>query len=68
MTRSEFLIDAIANCERCLAAPEVRYPNGRMSHEVNAEYLAKCESELADMRIDGLYDANGRFVAYADEA
>lgn len=67
MTRSEFLKDRIARCEANLAKPNVMYPNGRMSHDVEREDLARTQSELMDMAIDGYYDANGKFAFYADD-
>lgn len=67
MTRSEFLKDRIANAERNLAKPNVRYQNGRMSHDVEREVLGEAQDELFDMQIDGYYNANGSFAGYADE-
>lgn len=67
MTRSEFLRDRIANCHRNLAKPNVRYPNGRMSHDVEREVLGEAQDELCDMMIDGEFYADGRFARFADE-
>jgi hypothetical protein len=67
MTRSEFLKDRIDNCKRHLAEDNRRYPNGRMSHEVELECLAEAEAELFDLMIDGEFDAHGRFVRFAEE-
>jgi len=63
--RHEVIADQIANCRRNLSKPNVIYPNGRQSHDVENEYLGRLLSELADMKIDGWFDANGRFVAHA---
>lgn len=67
MNRAEFLEDRIANCERNLDKPNVRYPNGRMSHDVERDALNEATAELLDMRLDGFYRADGSFAAYAEE-
>jgi len=67
MTHSEYLKSCIENAKVNLAKPNVRYPNGRMSHDVEREVALNAASELADMQIDGFYNAQGQFVAYADE-
>ncbi len=67
MTHSEFLRDQITVCKRNLDRPNVRYPNGRMSHEVEAEHLGKLEDELFDYTLDnGLFNADGQLVAFAE--
>lgn len=68
MGRSAFLQDRIANAKRNLALPNELYPNGRMSHDVEREVLARSESELRDLMLDGYFDANGSFACFADEA
>ena len=69
MTRSEFLLETIANCKRCLAAPDVRYPNGRMSHDVNREVLDRTMQEYDDYVIDnGRWHANGSFAGFEERA
>jgi hypothetical protein len=68
MTKAEFYRTSIANCERNLAGPNVRYPNGRMSHEVNAEYLDRMVTECEDYKLEsGLFNCDGKLVAFADE-
>lgn len=64
--QSKYLQDCIRGARANLAKPNIRYPNGRMSHDVEREHLAQCEFELADLAIDcGLFDAHGRLVDYA---
>ena len=68
MKQSEFLITSIQNCEANLRGPNVRYPNGRMSHDVNAEYRLKLIEEWQDYCLDkGLYDAYGNRVGFDGE-
>jgi hypothetical protein len=68
MTHSEFLIDRIANCKRNLAKPNIRYENGRMSHDVEREVLAETQSELWDYQIsNGRFYADGRLAGYDEE-
>ena len=55
MTQIEFLKQNIANARRVLALPSERYPNGRMSHDVMTECLARWVEELEDARLDNGY-------------
>jgi hypothetical protein len=68
MKQSEFLITSIQNCEANLAKPNVRYPNGRMSHDVEAEHREQLVEQWHDYCIDkGLYDAYGNRVGFEGE-
>ena len=68
MTKSEFYIETIKICERNLSKPNVRYPNGRMSHDVERKHLAEMVHEFEDYKLErGLFDANFRLVGF-DEA
>ena len=62
MTQIEYLKACIANARRVLALPSERYPNGRMSHDVMRENLAKWSEELDDARLDSGFclGADGR--------
>jgi hypothetical protein len=67
MTRSEFLKTTIECCKNNLAKPNIMYNNGRMSHDVEREELARATEQLYDMQIDGNFDAYGKFVSYNEE-
>jgi uncharacterized protein YqiB (DUF1249 family) len=65
--RAEYLLSMIANCKANLDKPNVRYPNGRMSHDVESEYLDQLQAEWFDHVIEhGLFDLQGHLVAFAD--
>jgi hypothetical protein len=67
MKQSEFLITSINCCKANLAKPNVRYPNGRMSHDVEAEHLDDLTNQLEDYKLDyGTWDAWGKFAGFDD--
>lgn len=66
MTKEQFFRESIANCKRILAEPNVRYPNGKMSHDVNADYLEKLTEEFDDYCLEyGQFNAYGKLVSFA---
>jgi hypothetical protein len=66
MKRHEFLQDRIDNAKRNLAKSNIRYPNGRMSHDVEREVMAEAQEELWDLQLDGYFYADGRFAGYRE--
>lgn len=67
MTRSQFLLETIARCKANLAKPNVRYPNGRMSHDVEAEHLDRVTEEYEDYALEfGQFNAYGKLVSFAE--
>lgn len=62
MRRSNFLRSQIEWADKILAAPNVKYQNGRMSHDVASEVRYDAIEELDDLALDASYtiDANGR--------
>lgn len=56
--------EQILNCQANLKKPNVRYPNGRMSHEVETEYMNMLIEDLDEHRLNGRYYADGRFAGY----
>lgn len=60
----ESVEEQIMNCRRNLANMNVRWPNGRMSHDVEREYLDKLASDLHTHRLNGRFYADGRFAGY----
>lgn len=67
MTRSEFLRASIEQCRRNLAKENVRYPNGRMSHEVEAEHLDSLTEQSAkalgqEQNAEGVLRENNPFM------
>jgi hypothetical protein len=68
MTHSEFLATSIKQCEINLAKPNKRYPNGRMSHDVEAERRLSLIEQWHDYCLEkGLYDAYGNRVGFSGE-
>lgn len=59
----------LVNARAKLAEPNVRYPNGRMSHDLQMQVATECEEILDDMALDGRYtvtEQGMRFHSYAD--
>ena len=67
MPRSEYLKECIRNARSKLAMPNVRYQNGRMSHDVQSEFADKCQEELWDLQLQGRFYADGTFAGSADD-
>lgn len=65
---AKFLLSLIANAEKNLALPNVRYGNGRMSHDVERETLNGATSDLYDLMLEGYYSADGRFAGFEPRA
>jgi hypothetical protein len=59
-----FLESLIANAKRNLAKPNVRYQNGRMSHDVERETLNGATEDLHDLMLSGYFTAEGRFAGF----
>lgn len=65
MKQSEYLLRTIEVAKRNLMGPNVVYPNGRLSHDVNAEVLNKATDELEDLRLSkGRWYADGTFAGF----
>lgn len=56
--------EQIRNCMANLKKPNVKYPNGRMSHDVEAEYLDKLMDDFYEHRLYGAFYADGSFAHY----
>ena len=70
MRRHEFLKSQIEWANKVLTNANVRYPNGRMSHEAAREILEQSTLELEDLALAGNYtiDQSGqlRFHSFND--
>lgn len=61
MTREgvNFLRERIANSQRVLALPEVRYPNGQSSHDAHRRQLLRDQRALEDALLSAPKYADG---------
>ena len=60
-----YLRDTHAAAKRTLEAPAQQWPRGS-SHEIARAIMAECDEALGDLSIEfGLFNADGRLVAFA---
>lgn len=67
MTKSEFIKSNIQWAKGILSAPNYKFPNGKMAHDVAAVELEKYDTEWYEYCLDfGLYDANGKLAGFVE--